>query len=84
MMTDIEIFKREALERWRARKPQRRRLAYRLMLGLEEWSPTWPNWVVYDLRAEIRLIEEERAQDAAWADRVRRARAVDAAPDDVR
>lgn len=83
-MTEIEAFKRECLERWRARKPQRRRLAYRLMLGLEEWSPTWPNWAVYDLRTEIRLIEKDRAQDAAWADRMRRARAVGVESDDVR
>lgn len=62
--SDVEAHKRECLERWRVRKPRRRKLALRIMLGREEIDPNWPLWVVRDIEAEIALIKREREQDS--------------------
>jgi len=73
-MADIDDAKRECLERWRARSPKRRKLALQIMRGERDYDPNWPQWVVYDIKAEITLIEEGRARDAQFTDYQKRRR----------
>jgi hypothetical protein len=71
-MNNSESYKRECLERWVERAPKRRDLALMVMSGRERIDPKWPAWFAFDIQAEIGLIKEERAKDAAAASEKRR------------
>ena len=75
MDADLEEFKREGLQRWLAAKPKRRELALQIMRGEREYAETWPQWVVYDIKAEIALIERERKEAFDEAERTKKERA---------
>lgn len=61
-----------ALDRWRKAKPKRRKISLQIMRGERDYDPAWPNWVVYDIRAEIALIEQEQAAESAAIDKAKR------------
>ena len=64
---------REALERWKKAQADRTRLAQEIMSGKRDYDPAWPRWLVFDIKAEITRLEEERTKSAAKYEQAKRA-----------
>lgn len=56
------------LDRYRRERKARRAKALDLMEGKAQWEPSWPQWRVFDLQAEIALIKHEREVERQQAD----------------
>lgn len=75
--SDVEAYKRECLERWRSRKPRRRKLALQLMLGRSDVDDNWPDWVKADIETEINQIKAEREAEGRRSIEAEKTRAVE-------
>ena len=71
-MTEEE-HKRACLEAWKRSRDKRIALAQDLMAVRSTWNKAWPRWVVYDLKATIRQLEENKRKAVKAAEVAKRA-----------
>lgn len=65
-------YKDACLQRWRDRKRRRRAWALKVMAGERDLGQLKEDWQRYDIQAEIRLINQERAEAKRAAEQKRR------------